>query len=271
MLRIIISLVMIISGATHAVLPSDIYRRDTRGPDVIFNEGFSPRGSNTNLLQHVSGESLRGDNGVPLSLWVSASSSLRWTTTPRYPINEFWVYTITPDSRAYSVEISFNNYINTTENQSGISYVRRLLEIYGEQHEWSVLGGISANMVRFGTRYVFASGEFIAVETRSNPNYRSSIPSPNPEPYPIAVNNDFRANAIDGRLPSTAARRWTGLSLSACWGVDSLQKEKRDTSGLTVVLNCSVPHEANITRGTPFRNASIMSVTTIPWFFHDEY
>ncbi|EGG3070749.1 hypothetical protein MOR33_004187 [Salmonella enterica] len=271
MFRLVGLVFLLISSTSQSVLPSDIYRRDTRGPDIIFNEGFLPRGSNTNLLQHVSGVSLRGDNnGVPLSNWVSASASLRWTTTPRYPITEFWVYTITPVPRAYSVEMSFEHYINSHPDTAGASFVRRLLDIYGEQHEWSVLGGIQASSVRFATRYIFASGEFIAVEMRRNPNYRSSIPAPNPEPYPLSLDAVEQVSAIGGRAPSAITGRWTGLSLSACWGVGSLFREKRDTEGITTTPVCTVPAERNITHGTPMRNASIMSVTTMPWI-HDEF
>ncbi|HCL5348204.1 TPA: hypothetical protein N3A45_001462 [Salmonella enterica subsp. salamae serovar [1],40:z35:e,n,x,z15] len=270
MFRLIGIVFLFFSAICHAVLPSDIYRRDTRGPDIIFSEGFLPRGSNTDLLQHVSGASLRGDNGVPLSTWVSASASLRWTTTPRYPITEFWVYTITPDSRAYSVELSFEHYINSHSDSAGASFVRRLLDIYGEQHEWSVLGGIPASSVRFATRYIFASGEFIAVEMRQNPNYRSSIPAPNPDPYPLLLAPGEQVNAIGGRAPSAITGRWTGLSLSACWGAAPLSREKRDTDGIIATPACSISAERNITHGTPMRNASIMSVTTMPWI-HDEF
>lgn len=269
-IRLMVSSFLFIATSSHAVLPSDIYRRDTRGPDVIFREGFTPRGSNTDLVQHVSGMSLRGDNGIPLSVWVSTSASLRWTTTPRYPITEFWVYTITPDSHAYSVEMSFQHYIDSNQNSANAAYLRRLLEIFGEQHEWSVFGGISASSVRFATRYIFASGEYAAVEIRQNPNYRSAIPSPNPDPYPILLEPGAQVNAIEGRAPSAITGRWTGLSLSSCWGAESLPRDKRDISGVTVAMRCSISAESNITRGTPMRNSSIMSVTTMPWFIRDE-
>ncbi|HBZ9864088.1 TPA: hypothetical protein MND73_000792 [Salmonella enterica subsp. houtenae] len=270
MFRLMTLLFLLVSGTACAVLPSDVYRRDTRGPEIIFSEGFRARGSNTDLVQHVNGASLRGEGGIPLSLWVSTSSSLRWTTTPRYPITEFWVYTITPNSRAYGVEMSFEHYINSRPASDEASYVRRLLEIYGEQHEWSFLGGIDASSVRFATRYIFASGEFIAVEIRQNPRYRASIPAPNPDPYPLSLPAGEEANAIRGTAPSATTGRWTGLSLSACWGVDSSPRERRSTGEVTVFLRCQIPEESKITHGTPMRNASIMSVTTIiPWF-HDE-
>ncbi|MAJ07410.1 MAG: hypothetical protein CMK04_00990, partial [Ponticaulis sp.] len=45
------------------------FRGDSRGPDVIFNEGFAPRGGSTDLLAHAL------DNTLPPSAFVSTSKS----------------------------------------------------------------------------------------------------------------------------------------------------------------------------------------------------
>jgi len=45
------------------------FRGDSRGPDVIFNEGFAPRGNSTDLLAHAF------DNTLPPSAYVSTSTS----------------------------------------------------------------------------------------------------------------------------------------------------------------------------------------------------
>lgn len=46
------------------------FRGDTRSPDVIFNEGFVPRGDSTDLLAHAL------DNAHPPSAYVPTSKSL---------------------------------------------------------------------------------------------------------------------------------------------------------------------------------------------------
>lgn len=268
MFRLIAFVFLFMSGISYAEVPTDLFRRDTRGPDIIFNQGFLARGSNTNLIQHVSGVSLHGDRGtVPLSGWVSTSASLRWTTIPRYPITEFWVYTITPDSRAYSVQASFEHYINTNPDSSGAAYVRRLLELYGDQHEWSVLGGIPASSVRFATRYVFTEGEFRADEIRQNPGYRSSIPSANPEPYPLVPASSGEVNAIGSGGAPAASSRWTGLSLSACWGSGSPSRIPRDTQVKPVAPECAIPAESKVIHGIPLRNRVIMPAS---YFYHHD-
>ena len=49
--------------------PRFTFRGDNRAPDVIFNEGFAPRGSSTDLLAHAY------DNTLPPSAFVSTSKS----------------------------------------------------------------------------------------------------------------------------------------------------------------------------------------------------
>ncbi|MGW5256465.1 scabin-related ADP-ribosyltransferase [Streptomyces sp. NPDC004012] len=49
-----------LAGATPVLVhntcgPKTTYRSDTRGPDEIFKNGFEPRGSNMDLMEHASG------------------------------------------------------------------------------------------------------------------------------------------------------------------------------------------------------------------------
>uniref|UniRef100_UPI0037C0612F scabin-related ADP-ribosyltransferase n=1 Tax=Aquidulcibacter sp. TaxID=2052990 RepID=UPI0037C0612F len=65
---------MTISGGRVAIGESGgvarlTFRGDSRSPDVIFNEGFAPRGSSTDLLAHAH------DNTLPPSSYVSTSKS----------------------------------------------------------------------------------------------------------------------------------------------------------------------------------------------------
>ncbi len=183
--------------------PSIIYRRDTRDPSDIFTNGFQPRGSNNDLIAHVSGLSLY-QPGIPPSGWVSASGSLYWTTNPSQPMpnNEFWVYAIVPTSNCYNVVHSFQHFISSdAPNTDQSNYINQLLLIYGNQHEWATLGSISNRNIRRALRYRFDGGEYRQVEIRENPYYDPSvIPAANPNPYrifstiPGFTNQFFRAD-----------------------------------------------------------------------------
>jgi hypothetical protein len=49
--------------------PPYTYRGDTRGPEVIFEQGFQPKGESTDLLQHAI------DNNNPPSNYISTSKT----------------------------------------------------------------------------------------------------------------------------------------------------------------------------------------------------
>ncbi len=68
----------VLAGATPVLVhncdtaPGDTYRVDTRGPDEIFQTGFTPRGSNMSLEEHVYG--ISGDI-TPPSGYVATTNS----------------------------------------------------------------------------------------------------------------------------------------------------------------------------------------------------
>jgi hypothetical protein len=82
-----------------------LYRADERGPDVIFAIGFSGRGTNMNLLHHVSGMSCWnwGDTQVERSAYVSMSSSPREAL-----VYANYVYRIRPDADAPDAIAAFS-------------------------------------------------------------------------------------------------------------------------------------------------------------------
>jgi hypothetical protein len=58
-----------------------LFRADSRGPEVIFNEGFKPWGDNLDLEAHVTGESQ--DSGYVATSRLEASAQ-RWAAENGY-------------------------------------------------------------------------------------------------------------------------------------------------------------------------------------------
>ncbi|MCO5781610.1 enterotoxin A family protein [Citrobacter meridianamericanus] len=249
-----------------ANLPEDVYRRDTRSPEHIFSEGFRPRGSNPNLLDHVSGASLR-PNAERLSGWVSTSSSWDWVTTPRYPINEFWVYRIRPGHNSFSVIEAFESFIRYRPNsESDISFVSGLLNVYREQQEWAFLGDIPPEDIEWGARYVFRvtselGGTYVEEERRINPRYFQATSTPNPDAYPITI----RANNSVSTITSYPASReprlgFTSLSLTSCWGSHSSPRVKRNPPECNILSELKVSKNMMVKGGALINQAIIDSM-----------
>lgn len=235
--------------------PNTLYRRDTRDPNEIFTNGFSPRGQNNDLAAHVSGISLYSPD-VPQSGWVSTSASLNWVTNPAQPMpnEEFWVYVIIPNSNTYSVMDSFQHFVSHTSNNQQRNAVSQMIDIYQSQNEWAFLGNIPSGNIRRAIHYRFQGGHYQQVEIRENPGYdQRIIPSGNPNVYPIfsttlgLVNHFFRA---DIRSPDQISANQGIVAdrsneLYQYWGEDVHQMnlylhsrtEERDSYGYTSISN----------------------------------
>lgn len=252
-----------------ANLPEGVYRRDTRSPEHIFSEGFRPRGSDHNLLRHVSGESLR-QNAERLSGWVSTSASWDWVTTPRYPIDEFWVYRVRPGHTSFSVIESFQSFINYRPNtDEDINFVSGLLNVYREQQEWAFLGDIPSEDIEWGARFVFRvtselGGTYVEVERRNNPRYFQASATPNPDAYPITVRANNTVSTIHGSSEvGESRRRFTSLSLTSCWGSASSPRMNRNAP------ECNIPAELIISTDMVNKNQALISKSVVN-SIHDE-
>jgi hypothetical protein len=78
----IVILVMAFIGAiaspVYAEIPNYgyLYRADTRGPDVIFKDGFTAWGDNRNLVQHSTGFSFAPNSFTPNSVFISTTADV---------------------------------------------------------------------------------------------------------------------------------------------------------------------------------------------------
>ncbi|MGL4756046.1 MAG: enterotoxin A family protein [Aeromonadaceae bacterium] len=195
--------------------PDVLYRRDKRHPELIFSNGFSPKGIKVDLVSHIGGKGLVDSS----SSMVSLSSSLRDSTKNPFDRSDFWVYYITPQSSAYSVKYSLSEFIENNESADYVNYVRRLLKAFEWQDEWVNLGAIPGYDIQSAERFSYVNGRFISVEHKKNDLYMSSYPSANPSPLPLVNPPGGVVNGIK------VDKKWHSLSLTSCWGVSEGQCE----------------------------------------------
>ena len=121
-----------------------VFRGDDRGPDTIFNEGFQPRGTNTNLLEFT-------ESNVP-SIFVSTTTS--------------------PNVARWFAEIQDGGYVYTIKGQPhGVDVNSTLgnLSPHRNELEIAVPGGVNPLDI-MGARAVTPDGKFTGPFIR-NPKY----------------------------------------------------------------------------------------------------
>lgn len=235
---IILNLISLMGFATP---PIWVYRFDTRAPEEIFQFGFSARGGNDNVEQHVSGFSLRNQIGSEsasafIATTASQASVNRWMPVAMVQnagySNRMWVYTI----RATSNFIDINRILENTERVDPSARTRRnaniLLARYGDQDEWAALDNISYQQVFTAVEYRYESLLLQALPTgnsRVNARYRFDTTRGSDDLYPIHGNRHQDDNA--GGMSSLGDYMVPALLLAWC------------SSKPRVVNKCDLPDE----------------------------
>jgi RHS repeat-associated protein len=121
-----------------------LFRGDSRSPETIFNEGFRPQGTDTDLCKHAL-------TNEP-STFVSTSTSPNVARDFAQTQGEGYVYTI-----------------NSQPNGVNVNDALGASSPYPEESEVAVPGGISSTDI-MGARQVGSDGNFVGPFTR-NPSY----------------------------------------------------------------------------------------------------
>jgi hypothetical protein len=117
MLRIVLFVVAVLSGLpiAHAFAPpiTQVYRADSRPPEVVFQHGFTGRGGNLDVLAHSRLNSCMVDDPRAASAFVGMSADESEATLfateqleeqpGRNPDAGLWIYTIRADATFFSV------------------------------------------------------------------------------------------------------------------------------------------------------------------------
>jgi len=124
-------------------LPNFTFRGDTRPPHMIFQQGFQPKGNNTDLYDHVF-HNPKDSNYV--------STSKREEVSKGFAKPGGWIYTVAPGSGGKDVNARFGNHHK-----------------YAHEREISVPGGVPANKILMA-RQVDAHNRYTG-EILLNPAY----------------------------------------------------------------------------------------------------
>ncbi|ACZ23464.1 Pertussis toxin, subunit 1 [Sanguibacter keddieii DSM 10542] len=128
--------------------PVCTFRVDTRPPEVVFAEGFTPLGDRDQLLAHAVGYF---DEGLTGSAFVSTVSDLDLANVMMRGRGEsFWVYAVWRSENFFSLNSSLEAFAGDLQDAGRAADADRVLELLNQRRafdEWSALGGIPAEHV----------------------------------------------------------------------------------------------------------------------------
>lgn len=158
-----------------------VYRADTRPPQIIFAQGFHPRGENDNLLEHVQGVSLGEHGDEANSAYVATTSHRNVALGIGSSEPAFYLYEIMPTNNFYKVTKSFSHYATIPGQRAYLNAV----EEYRHQHEYVAFAGIAKEQIIQATHYLMIHGAPVARNPPiRNHHFRRVNGSVNPGPYP---------------------------------------------------------------------------------------
>lgn len=181
------------SNSLYADTLSWVYRFDTRNPAEIFSQGFPSWGSNPNLIEHVSGESIRGRSSMYVSTTFDENAVVRMGQEflPANPNVAYWIYTIRPSSNFYRVGESLVTEARAAQEEGRWREYQNYTELYRVfewQREIAAREGIEPDQI-YGARPILLNnnggvefGNYVL-----NSNYNNSPP-------PIINENTLPAN-----------------------------------------------------------------------------
>ncbi|MDX7988025.1 hypothetical protein FE392_11890 [Xenorhabdus sp. 12] len=171
----------------YAITPPDIvYRGDVRDVATIFSEGFSSKGTNTDVINHVI--EIKGDSAyistsseLSIAQYFGASRAGKDEDTNRSRM--FWVYRIRPSGNFHSINESLNYGMQNARNKTSRSIYSNVRNEFGEEQEWAAIRAINTQQIESATLYRITAdydkcGEIENVNsyemlgTVLNPNYR---------------------------------------------------------------------------------------------------
>lgn len=168
------------SVSSFAVVPTWVYRVDTRDSAEIFADGFSSWGNNNDFISHLTGNSRDARNDI----YISTSDDLEF-------INELardslaseevvWEYTIRPSESFFNILISLDEAISYADHNPTMTHLRdqyrRLRNQVAYEREFPAIGWIrpsqiyQARPITYDAEHNIHYGEYII-----NPYYDSSV------------------------------------------------------------------------------------------------
>lgn len=226
-LRLFLLFIFIGSTAVPALSQDYLYRADPRGPDSIFEYGFTAPGDNRNLLQHMEGTScgtltinvgisptayveMNDRTGIKLVLRARLQTLAQTQTNPIV-----WRYEIHPSPddffvpQTFAQRITANADLNLNTGRVAAAHMRA-----AAQETWVANMPVAGNRIVNARAFTLNGNNVVEIPNmiRLNPSYVTRPVVRNESPLPI--------NTITGGAAEPLLRRFivrnTNAVLSAC-------------------------------------------------------
>lgn len=193
--------------------PDTVWRTDSRGPDIIFQQGFTSYGENQDFLVHIVGTSCerrrRNDGFISTTenLWYALDRANHDLNRPDVPTGtQRFVYEIRATNNFYDAETTLEH-IAQTPHFLFARYLNLALDLVQEENEYVVLGNIPPQQIRMVTILTRETDGSISTTHLDNVNYQRADTHANPGPF--TGNDNLPPEAIPlpmvtGSPPATA-------------------------------------------------------------------
>lgn len=285
----LILMVWIYSGPSYSDPPSPpsntawFYRVDTRPPEIIFSEGFAPRGNDHDLVSQFLGYSEQLTNNGFVSVTDSFSVAVEFADSIlRSGDNDnLYIYRVNAAAGFYNVEYSIRTHVDnilSDREESGDSlhnYLERIydgLDAFSWEREWVTSNTIAGSSVRAASLVRRSPhlnsaypGLHISVDEESVPNpefiasnslgYQSVYTIPIPDEDIVSSDSDHSTHNDDSddnqnhSSDSMAVPTYSGyISISIIYPdcIDPGNQKKRSTQNAFSEKDC--PLAINLTK-----------------------
>ncbi len=184
---------------------STVYRVDFRAPDIIFQEGFQPRGNNMNIIDHLSGRSTYGQHasfthnsglistaGIRnAAIRIGYSNAQAWQMHNTGTPPTMYLYEIRGTNNMYNARAPMENYMEMYAGNTGqYRFWASRIANDAETEEWVAAGAIEPEQISRAYSLTFAArGEVPTVSeapVATNSAFVQTSSTTSAEVYPVA-------------------------------------------------------------------------------------
>lgn len=225
MVKIFLSFLLLFSfmvNVAFAIEPYDtVYRADDRGPDVVFQTGFLPHGTNINVESHLTGwssgayvlSSNRNSNFI--STTIDYDTAVSFAGEHVRSGEYYYVYDIRPTENFYSAEETMNSIANYQQ----VSLSNELRYLLIGEGEYFSYGEIPNTLIRSVdvyyrnpiTHQVTEQGSY------SNANYREDDTHTNTGAFTISAHFPIQNRPVLNAMSSTHSAAFEPDDANGSW------------------------------------------------------
>lgn len=211
---------------------STVYRIDFRAPEIIFQEGFQPRGNNMNIIDHLSGRSTYGQHasfthnsglistaGIrDAAIRIGYSNAQVWQMHNTGTPPTMYLYEIRGTTDMYNARASMEDYMRmVTDSAMESRFWASRIANDAETEEWVSAAPVGSDQINRAYSLTFsARGEVPTVSeapVATNPAFIQTGSTTSAEVYPVSYGD----NVIPWYIPTGRLIRRIPTAFSCCF------------------------------------------------------